>query len=128
MKILQIFLVLCSLVLILNADSKYKTKHSYRNLDYLNLSQTQTERIRSILLELKSDYKEFYKYKDKLEDEIEDIIEKANFDEELYINKMIELKTKATLLEAKRIKKIHEILDKKQRDKFADHFKEWIIE
>ena len=32
------------------------------------------------------------------------------------------------VLEAKRIKKILEILNEKQRDKFADHFKEWIIE
>lgn len=40
----------------------------------------------------------------------------------------MEIKKKATILEAKRIKKILEILNEKQRDKFADHFKEWIIE
>ena len=40
----------------------------------------------------------------------------------------MEIKKKATILEAKRIKKILEILNEKQRDEFADHFKEWIIE
>ena len=62
------------------------------------------------------------------EDDIEDLIEESNFDEKLYIQKSMEIKKKATILEAKRIKKILEILNEEQRDEFADHFKEWIIE
>ena len=46
----------------------------------------------------------------------------------IYIFKKYGNQKKATILEAKRIKKILEILNEKQRDKFADHFKEWIIE
>lgn len=129
MKILKIFLILCSLFLYLNADNNYKKyKHSYKNLDYLNLDNNQVRAIKDILLELKDEYKEFYKYKDMLDDEIEDMIEESNFDENLYIKKTMEMRKKATILEAKRIKRIHEILNEKQRDKFADHFKEWIIE
>ena len=66
--------------------------------------------------------------KDDIEDDIEDLIEESNFDENLYIQKSMEIKKKATILEAKRIKKILEILNEEQRDEFADHFKEWIIE
>ena len=129
MKILKIFLILCSLFLCLNGDSDYKKyKHSYKNLDYLNLDDNQVRAIKDILLELKDEYKEFYKYKDMVDDEIEDMIEESNFDENLYIKKTIEIKKIATTLEAKRIKRFHEILNEKQRDKFADHFKEWIIE
>ena len=40
----------------------------------------------------------------------------------------MEIKKKATISEAKRIKKILEILNEKKRDKIADNFKEWIIE
>lgn len=129
MKILKIFLILCSLFLYLNADNNYKKyKHSYKNLDYLNLDNNQVRAIKDILLELKDEYKEFYKYKDMLDDEIEDMIEESNFDEKLYIQKTMEIKKRATTLEAKKIKKIHKILNDKQRDKFADHFKEWVIE
>ncbi|WP_434254273.1 hypothetical protein [Aliarcobacter cryaerophilus] len=113
----------------LNGDDDYKKyKHSYKNLDYLNLDEKQVKAIKNILLELKDEYKEFYEFKDDIEDDIEDLIEESNFDENLYIQKSMEIKKKATILEAKRIKKILEILNEKQRDKFADHFKEWIIE
>ncbi len=129
MKILKIFLILCSLFLYLNADSNYKKyKHSYKNLDYLNLDNNQVRTIKDILIELKDEYKEFYKYKDKHDDEIENMIKESNFDEKLYIQKTMEIKKRATALEAKRIKRIYEILNDKQRDKFADHFKEWVIE
>ena len=124
MKILKIFLILCSITLILNADSKHEHKYSYKNLDYLNLDEKQVKAIKNILVELKDDYKKFYEYKD----EIEDIIQESNFDEKLYIQKTMEMRKKATILEAKRIKKILEILNEEQRDEFADHFKEWIIE
>ncbi len=129
MKILKIFLILCSIFLFLNGDDDYKKyKRSYKNLDYLNLDEKQVKAIKNILLELKDEYKEFYEFKDDIEDDIEDLIEESNFDENLYIQKSMEIKKKATILEAKRIKKILEILNEKQRDKFADHFKEWIIE
>lgn len=129
MKILKIFLILCSIFLFLNGDDDYKKyKHSYKNLDYLNLDEKQVKAIKNILLELKDEYKEFYEFKDDIEEDIEDLIEESNFDEKLYIQKSMEIKKKATILEAKRIKKILEILNEKQRDKFADHFKEWIIE
>ena len=67
-------------------------------------------------------------YAEILQDDIEDLIEESNFNENLYIQKSMEIKKKATILEAKRIKKILEILNEEQRDEFADHFKEWIIE
>ncbi|RXJ97211.1 hypothetical protein CRU94_03630 [Arcobacter sp. AHV-9/2010] len=129
MKILKIFLILFSIFLFLNGDDNYKKyKHSYKNLDYLNLNYNQVKAIKNILLELKDEYKEFYEYKDEIEDEIEDLIEESNFNENLYIEKSMEIKRKATILEAKRIKKILEILNEEQKDEFADHFKEWIIE
>ena len=128
MKILKIFLILCSIVLVLNASGKDEYKHSYKNFDYLNLNPSQVKAIKNILLDLKDEYKEFYEYKDDIEDELEDLIEDSKFDEKLYFEKVMEMKKRATILESKRIKKILEILDEKQRDEFADHFKEWIIE
>ena len=126
MKILKIFLLLISFVLILNADNKHK--YSYKDLDYLDLNENQVKVIKKALLDLKKDYKEFYEYKDEQEDILEDIIESDNFNEELYYKILMDLKTKATKLEVKRIKKIHEVLNKKQREEFADYLEEWEIE
>ena len=126
MKILKIFLLLISFVLILNADNKHK--YSYKDLDYLDLNEDQVKVIKKALLDLKKDYKEFYEYKDEQEDILEDIIESDNFNEELYYKIVVDLKTKATKLEVKRIKKIHEVLNKKQREEFADYLEEWEIE
>ena len=126
MKILKIFLLLISFVLILNADNKHK--YSYKDLDYLDLNEDQVKVIKKALLDLKKDYKEFYEYKDEQEDILEDIIESDNFNEELYYKIVMDLKTKAAKLEVKRIKKIHEVLNKKQREEFADYLEEWEIE
>ncbi len=126
MKILKIFLLLISFVLILNADNKHK--YSYKDLDYLDLNEDQVKVIKKALLDLKKDYKEFYEYKHEQEDILEDIIESDNFNEELYYKIVMDLKTKATRLEVKRIKKIHEVLTKKQREEFADYLEEWEIE
>ncbi|WP_152017588.1 hypothetical protein [Aliarcobacter butzleri] len=126
MKILKIFLLLISFVLILNADNKHK--YSYKDLDYLDLNEDQVKVIKKALLDLKKDYKEFYEYKDEQEDILEDIIEADNFNEELYYKIVMDLKTEATKLEVKRIKKIHEVLNKKQREEFADYLEEWEIE
>ena len=126
MKILKIFLLLISFVLILNADNKHK--YSYKDLDYLDLNEDQVKVIKKALLDLKKDYKEFYEYKDEQEDILEDIIEADNFNEELYYKIVMDLKTKSTKLEVKRIKKIHEVLNKKQREEFADYLEEWEIE
>ncbi|MFX4233357.1 hypothetical protein ACOL24_05810 [Aliarcobacter butzleri] len=126
MKILKIFLLLISFVLILNADNKHK--YSYKDLDYLDLNEDQVKIIKKALLDLKKDYKEFYEYKHEQEDILEDIIESDNFNEELYYKILMDLKTEATKLEVKRIKKIHEVLNKKQREEFADYLEEWEIE
>ncbi|MCT7568761.1 Spy/CpxP family protein refolding chaperone [Aliarcobacter butzleri] len=126
MKILKIFLLLISFVLILNADNKHK--YSYKDLDYLDLNEDQVKVIKKALLDLKKDYKEFYEYKHEQEDILEDIIESDNFNEELYYKILMDLKTEATKLEVKRIKKIHEVLNKKQREEFADYLEEWEIE
>ena len=41
---------------------------------------------------------------------------------------IMDLKTKALKLEVKRIKKIHEVLNEKQKEEFADYLEEWEIE
>ncbi len=129
MKILKIFLILSSLYLFLNADDDHKKyKHSYKNLDYLELKDEQLKEIKEILIEFKYKYKEFYEYKDDKEDVLEDIMESENFNKDIYLKTLIDLKTKAAKLEVEKMSKIHKILDKKQREKFADYLKEWAVE
>lgn len=131
MKILKIFLILSSLYLFLNADdhkSKYKYKHSYKNLEYLDLDKKQLKEIKEVLIDFKYKYKEFYEYKDDKEDILEDIMEDDIFNEKLYLKTLVDLKTKAAILEVEKMSKIHKILDEEQREKFADYLKEWAVE
>jgi len=97
MKILKIFLILSSLFLFLNADdykSKHKYKHSYKNLEYLDLNKEQIKEIKDVLIEFKYKYKEFYEYEEKQEDILKDITKNDNFDEKLYLDTLLDLKTK----------------------------------
>ena len=129
MKILKIFLILSSLYLFLNADDGHKKyKHSYKNLDFLNLNSTQLEKIKTILIDFKKEYKEFYEYKEEQEDLLEDLIEDKEFNEKQYLKILTDIKTKSAILEITRLKKIHTILDEKQRKEFADYLEEWEIE
>ena len=129
MKILKIFLILSSLYLFLNADDDHKKyKHSYKNLDFLNLNSDQLEKMKTILIDFKKEYKTFYEYKENQEDLLEDLMENKNFDENQYLKIISDIKIKAAILEVERLKRIHVILDEKQREEFSEYLKEWEIE
>ena len=129
MKILRIFLLLSSLFLFVNADDDdHKYKHSYKNLEYLELNSSQLEKMKDILIDFKHKYKDFYEYKDDKEDELKDIMKADIFDEKQYLEILNDIKTKASLLEIEKIKNIHTILDEKQRKKFSKYLQEWEVE
>jgi protein CpxP len=129
MKILKIFLILSSLYLFLNADDDHKKyKHSYKNLDFLHLNPSQLEKIKTILIDFKKEYKSFYEYKENQENLLKDLMEDKNFDEKQYLKIISDIKIKAAILEVERLKKIHAILDEKQREEFAEYLEEWEIE
>ena len=129
MKILKIFLILSSLFLFVNADDDdHKYKHSYKNLEYLELNPSQLEKIKDILIDFKHKYKDFYEYKEEQKDLLEDLMEDKNFDEKQYLKIISDIKIKAATIEVKRLKKIHDILDEKQREEFAEYLEEWEIE
>ena len=129
MKILKIFLILSSLFLFVNADDDdHKYKHSYKNLEYLELNSSQLEKMKDILIDFKHKYKDFYEDKEDKEDELKDIMKADIFDEKQYLEILNDIKTKASLLEIEKIKNIHTILDEKQRKKFSKYLEEWEVE
>ena len=115
MKILKIFLLLSSLFLFLNADDNHKKyKHSYKNLDFLDLNSHQLEKMKTILIDFKKEYKNFYEYKEKQEDLLEDLKKDENFDENQYLKIVTDIKMKAAILEIKRLKNTITRLRKKK--------------
>lgn len=129
MKILKIFLLLGSLFLFANADNNdHWYRHSYKNLDYLELNNEQTAKMKEILIEFKEQYKEFYEFKEKQEDRLRDILKDDILNEKEYLTILNEIKSKASLLEVQKMKNIHNILNEKQRKKFSKYFKEWEVE
>lgn len=127
MKILKIFLLLSSLFLFVNADDD-KYEHTYKNLEYLNLSDTQLTQMKSILIEYKYKYKKYYEYEEEEDKKLQKIMEADYFDKEQYLNISKEIKTKAFLLETEKMEKIHKILTKSQRKSFAKYLEEWEID
>ena len=129
MKILKIFLLLGSLFLFANADNNdHWYRHSYKNLDYLELNNEQTAKMKEILIEFKEQYKEFYEFKEKQEDRLRDILKDDILNEKEYLTILNEIKSKASLLEVQKMNNIHNILNEKQRKKFSKYFKEWEVE
>lgn len=128
MKILKIFLLLSSLFLFSHASDDKHNKYSHKNLEYLDLTSQQIEKIKEVLIEFKHKYKVFYEYKKEKEDKLKDIIKNNVFDEKSYLEILDDLKMKASLLEIEKMKKIHNILDEKQRKKFSEYLEEWEVE
>jgi periplasmic protein CpxP/Spy len=133
MKILKIFLLLSSLFLFVNADDykddkKHKYEHSYKNLDYLELDDIQLKQMKSILIEYKYKYKEYYDYKENQEKKLEEIMKSDSFDRDLYIQTLKKSKMASTILESEKMEKIHKILTPNQRKKFAKYLEEWEID
>jgi periplasmic protein CpxP/Spy len=133
MKILKIFLLLSSLFLFVNADDykddkKHKYEHSYKNLDYLELDDIQLKQMKSILIEYKYKYKEYYDYKEDQEKKLEEIMKSDSFDRDLYIQTLKKSKIASTILESEKMEKIHKILTPNQRKKFAKYLEEWEID
>lgn len=131
---LKILVILCSFLLpfILFASDDdhhaYKKSHIYKNLDFLELDKKQYKKIREVLIKYKKEYKKYYKYKEEKEEKLKKLFLEDDFNEEKYVYISRKIKEKASLLEAKNLEKIHDILDEKQRKKFSYYLKEWEVE
>ncbi len=141
MKILKIFLVLISLFVFLNADDDYKDfeeyKHKYyknqkynlyKNFDFLNLNSQQYTLLKDILIDYNEDYKELQKYKHYVKEKIEDLLKENDFNKKEFIALLKDLKYKHLEIEAYKIERIHNILDKKQRKRLAHYIEEWELD
>lgn len=128
MKILKIFLILSSLFLFIHADDDHHKEHKYKNLEYLNLNNSQVKELKKVLIEFKHDYNEFYEEKEKNEIELKDIMKSSDFDKEKYIQAYRKINYDLAILEANKMEKIHKILTPKQREKFAKYLEEWEID
>ncbi|ADG94786.1 conserved hypothetical protein [Arcobacter nitrofigilis DSM 7299] len=134
---LKILTLLCSIIFTANLfadkyehhekNEEYK-HHIYKNLDYLNLSETQLSKLKEILKEYKRESKRFYKFERKKEKELTQLIEKKDFDEITYGKILDEINQKSKEIEIKNLKKIHDLLDTTQKEKFSHFLKEWRIE
>jgi Spy/CpxP family protein refolding chaperone len=136
---LKILALLCSIIFAssLFADDhneeheKHKESHKhhfYKNLDYLNLDKQQLNNLKEVLINYKKEYKKFYKFKAKKEKELAKFIKEENFDELSYKKILNEINTKAEKIELANLKKIHTILNKKQREEFSYFLQEWRVE
>jgi len=130
MKILVLF---CTLILSFSlfADDdnyKYEDNHIHKSLEHLNLNTQQLEKIKKILTANKKDFETFYENKEEYEKKLKSIMKNEIFDKKLYIKTKQEISKQAIELEALTLKKIHEVLNEKQKKRFSHYLKEWRFE
>ncbi|XPV68623.1 MAG: hypothetical protein ACNI25_15145 [Halarcobacter sp.] len=126
---LKVLVVLSSLIFTLcYADKHYEDTHIYKNLDFLNLNKVQYEKVRSVLIEYKKRYHKYYKKRKKKEKKLEELIKQEKFDTEKYEDISEDIFEDAIELEARTLKKLHKILNPKQREMFSHYLKEWQVE
>lgn len=136
MQIFKIWIVLISVCFInVYGDDdyekehyKYLKHHSYKNLDYLDLSSQQSHQIRQILLQSKKSYQLFYKEKTTVESQLRKLLQEDVFNAKKYLSLKSSLYEKALELEVQKLSKIHRVLTQKQRKKFSYFLEEWEIE
>ncbi|MGB9801539.1 MAG: hypothetical protein ACPLSX_01130, partial [Arcobacter sp.] len=90
--------------------------------------KNQLSKLKEVLKRYKKESKRFYKFERKKEKELSQIIEKKDFDEIAYEKVLDEINQKSKEIEIENLKKIHDILDDTQKEKFSHFLKEWRIE
>ncbi len=130
MKILVLFCTLFLSISLFADDDKYEyeNNHIHKSLEHLNLNTQQLVKIEEILTANKKGFEEFYEEKEQYEKKLKAIMKHKIFDKKLYIKTKQELSKKAIDLEALTLKKMHQVLNDKQRKRFSHYLKEWRFE
>ena len=123
------FIIIFLLLINLYADSDH---HSYRHinkeLSHLNLTADQTKQIKEILKEFRTELRAYRDLKEEIEDKRKDIFLKEVFDVKELNRLNLRLDTKAHEIENQLLKKVHTILNLKQRIEFIHYFDDWEVE
>jgi len=130
MKFLVLFCTLILSISLFADDDKYEYEdnHIHKSLEHLNLNTQQLEQIKTILIVDKKDFETFYENKEEYEKKLKSIMKNEIFDKKLYIKTKQEISKQAIELEALTLKKIHEVLNEKQKKRFSHYLKEWRFE
>lgn len=128
MVILRVLIVLFSLFFYLNASDNSNKYHIYKNLDYLDLSTNQVDKLKEVLIKYQIDYKKYHKKKKREEKKLKELILKDKFNDDTYEESLEEIYEELIKLETNFIENIHSILTPIQRRKFSKHFREWRVD
>lgn len=102
--------------------------HMPHDMEYINLSKEQKDKIFEILLINNRKLKILHEKKELVEDQMRKIFLEEKFDREKFISMLIELKKESVKIESELLQKIHKVLTPKQRKLFINHIEEWEIE
>ena len=124
-----LFILLISTLSLYSSEHREKHSHFYnKDLNYLNLSQEQTDAIKKIVKKYRQQMRYFHKTKEVLEEKKRTVFVDENFNEEKLVMINNELEKNKTQIEIEFFKEIHPILNKSQREKFGNYLEEWEIE
>ena len=109
-------------------DDDHGHRHLNKELSHLDLSKKQRKQIKRILREFRGQIREYRELKEDIEDKRKDIFLEEVFNADKLNELNFTLDTKAHNIENKLLKKIHTILNRKQRRRFIHYFDDWEVE
>jgi len=127
MKYIFLFFLLASSLL--SDDYEYHDKrHIQKELSHLKLSHTQQKELKKILKSFRKELKEYREFKEDIEEakSREFLHNELNIEELNRLSHTLHLK--AQKIENTFLKKMHLLLNKKQRKRFVKHFDDWEVE
>ncbi|QOY51033.1 hypothetical protein [Candidatus Sulfurimonas baltica] len=127
---MKYFIMILFIVTALFSDSNehYNERHINKELSHLNLSKTQTIKVKKILKDFMSHLKEFREYKEEIKAKreklfIDDVFKVDEIDR---LNKALDAKSHE--IENRLLESLHSILSQQQRKDFIYYFDDWEVE
>lgn len=113
---------------VIHADDDHERRHINKELSHLDLSKEQSIEIKKIVYDFRLELREFEIFKKDIEDKKENIFLKEFFYTDEFDRLNRELDERAREIEKNFLRKIHAVLNLKQRTRFTKHFDDWKVE
>ncbi|MDD3463534.1 MAG: hypothetical protein PHW07_07865 [Sulfurospirillaceae bacterium] len=125
---MKIFLILLLSVFLYAGHSEKKEHHLNKDLSHLDLTSSQKESVKKLLKDFREQLKDFREEKEAIEYRKKELFKSDNLSASSLevLNKSIF--QKANAIESEMLIKMHSLLTKEQRVRFARYLDEWEVE
>ncbi len=128
MRIVALMLICFALLWADHDDDHHYREHYPMDMDYLDLSHKQHEKVEDIVRHYQKEYRHYNKKKEHTIKALRTLFEAETFDKERAAALIGDLRNEAAQIQATFFDEIHTVLNKNQRRRFSHYMQEWNIE